>query len=100
MDKQLLDLLTEINHELKSVKSDVNSFKSEIKTDIHSNNSDMKNVKTEMHHRFDSIEAKLEDIGEKFELTNELGINEMEFILDKVNKMEKDIYILKNRNSN
>ncbi|WP_010529152.1 hypothetical protein [Lentibacillus jeotgali] len=82
MDKQMLDLLTEMNTELKGVKSDIHSLKSE------------------MHNRFDTIEAKLEGIGGQFELTNESRINEMDFIVDKVNKMEKEIYILKNRNSN
>ncbi|SFE00054.1 hypothetical protein SAMN05216238_10720 [Lentibacillus persicus] len=72
MDKEILDLLTEVNKEMKSMKS-------------------------EMHSRFDTIEAKLEG---QFELTNESRINEMDFIVDKVNKMEKEIYILKNRNSN
>ncbi|TFJ89937.1 hypothetical protein [Lentibacillus salicampi] len=75
MDKEILDLLTEMNKEMKSMKS-------------------------EMHSRFDTIEAKLEGVGSQFELTNESRINEMDFIVDKVNKMEKEIYILKNRNSN
>lgn len=42
MDKQILDLLTEMNKEMKSMKSDIHSLKSE------------------MHNRFDTIEAKLE----------------------------------------
>ncbi|WP_188455360.1 hypothetical protein [Virgibacillus oceani] len=82
MDKQIFDLLTEINKEMKSMKSDIHSLKSE------------------MHNRFDTVEAKLEGIGGQFELTNESRINEMDFIVDKVNKMEKELYILKNRNSN
>lgn len=82
MEKQILDLLLEMNKEMKSMKSDIHSLKSE------------------MHNRFDTIEAKLEGVGGQFELTNESRINEVDFIIDKVNKLEKDLYILKNRNSN
>ncbi|WP_228275752.1 hypothetical protein [Gracilibacillus oryzae] len=52
MDKQILDLLTEMNKEIKSMRTDVND------------------LKTEMHNRFDTIEAKLEGVGGQFELTN------------------------------
>ncbi|RKQ32536.1 hypothetical protein [Virgibacillus dokdonensis] len=82
MDKQILDLLTEMSKEMKSMKSDIHSLKSE------------------MHNRFDTIEAKLEGVGGQFELTNESRINEVDFIADKVNKLEKDLYILKNKSSN
>jgi SMC interacting uncharacterized protein involved in chromosome segregation len=82
VDKQIFDLLTEMNKEMKSMKSDIHSLKSE------------------MHNRFDTVEAKLEGVGGQFELTNESRMNEMDFIVDKVNKMEKELYILKNRNSN
>jgi hypothetical protein len=67
VDKQILDLLTEMNKEIKSMKTDVN------------------NLKTEMHIRFDTIEAKLEGVGGKFELTNESSIIDVDFIADKVN---------------
>lgn len=46
MDKQILDILTEMNKEIKSMKTDVND------------------LKTEMHHRFDTIEAKLEGLAD------------------------------------
>ncbi|WP_241558947.1 hypothetical protein [Oceanobacillus halophilus] len=82
LDKQILDLLTEMSKEMKSMKSDIHSLKSE------------------MHNRFDTIEAKLEGVGGQFELTNESRINEVDFIADKVNKLEKDLYILKNKSSN
>lgn len=45
MDKQIFDLLTEMNKELKSLKLDMKEFKSE------------------MHNRFDKVEAKLEGVG-------------------------------------
>ncbi|WP_281250315.1 hypothetical protein [Virgibacillus siamensis] len=41
MDKQIFDLLTEMNKEMKSMKSDIHTLKSE------------------MHNRFDAVEAKL-----------------------------------------
>ncbi|PAV30864.1 hypothetical protein CIL05_03855 [Virgibacillus profundi] len=82
MDKQILDLLTEMNYEMKSMKTEIHSLKSE------------------MHHRFDTIEAKLEGSGGQFEITNDLRINEMDFIDDKIHKMEKELFILKNKHSN
>lgn len=39
-------------------------------------------------------------VGNQFELTNEQRINEFEFIADKVNKLEKEIYFLKTKNNN
>jgi SMC interacting uncharacterized protein involved in chromosome segregation len=82
VDKQILDLLTEMNKEIKSMKTDVND------------------LKTEMHNRFDTIEAKLEGVGGKFELTNESRIIDVDFIADKVNKLERELYILKNKSNN
>ncbi|WP_407270213.1 hypothetical protein [Radiobacillus sp. PE A8.2] len=82
MDKQILDLLTEMNKEIKSMKTDVND------------------LKTEMHNRFDTIEAKLEGVGGQFELTNESRIIDVDFIADKVNKLERELYILKNKSNN
>lgn len=50
--------------------------------------------KTEMHHRFDTIEAKLESVGGKFEPTNESRIMDVDFIADKVSKLERELYTL------
>ncbi|MBY0095681.1 hypothetical protein [Mesobacillus maritimus] len=82
MNKQILDLLTEMNKEIKSMKTDVND------------------LKTEMHNRFDTIEAKLDGVGGQFELTNESRIIDVDFIADKVNKLERELYILKNKSNN
>ncbi|RXI96568.1 hypothetical protein DS745_22965 [Anaerobacillus alkaliphilus] len=82
MEKQILDLLTEMRKEMKSMKSDINDLKSD------------------MHNRFDGIEAKLEGVGGQFELTNESRITDVDFIFDKVNKLEKELYILKSKTSN
>ena len=75
MDKKILDLLIEMNK-------------------------DLKNLKSEMHNRFDKVDAKLEGIGGQFELTNESRIDDFDFIADKVNKLEKEIYIIKSKNHN
>ena len=56
--------------------------------------------KSEMHNRFDKVEAKLEGIGGQFELTNESRMDDFDFVADKVNKLEKEIYILKSKNHN
>jgi SMC interacting uncharacterized protein involved in chromosome segregation len=82
MEKQILDLLTEVSKEMKGMKSDMNELKSE------------------MHNRFDTIEAKLEGVGGQFELTTESRITEIDFIADKMNKLEKELYILKTKNNN
>nr|WP_246628980.1 hypothetical protein [Mesobacillus maritimus] len=71
-----------MNKEIKSMKTDVND------------------LKTEMHNRFDTIEAKLDGVGGQFELTNESRIIDVDFIADKVNKLERELYILKNKSNN
>ncbi|WP_078427494.1 hypothetical protein [Alkalihalobacterium alkalinitrilicum] len=96
MDKQILDLLTEMSKEMKSMKSGIFDFKTEMK----SIKSDIYNFKSEMHNRFDTIEAKLEGVGGQFELTNESRIIDVDFIADKVSKLERELYILKNKNNN
>jgi hypothetical protein len=112
MDDKILDLLTEMNKEIKSLKSDVkesNSMKSDmnelksLKSDMNelkSLKSDMNEFKTEMHNRFDKVEARLKGVGGQVELTNESRIDEFDFIADKVNKLEKEIYLLKSKNNN
>ena len=82
MNQELKNLKLDMNRELKSVKSEMNQFKSE------------------MHNRFDKVEVKLEGIGGQFELTNESRMDDFDFIADKVNKLEKEIYILKSKNHN
>ena len=82
MNQELKNLKLDMNRELKSVKSEMNQFKSE------------------MHNRFDKVEVKLEGIGGQIEPTNESRMDDFDFIADKVNKLEKEIYILKSKNHN
>ena len=100
MDKQILELLTEMNKELKDLKLDMNNLRSEMNTEFWSMKSEISEFKSEMHNRFDTVDAKLEGIGGQFELTNESRIDDFDFIADKVNKLEKEIYILKSKNHN
>jgi len=100
MDKQILELLTEMNEEMKSMRTDINS----LKTGQENTNTEMKNtrleirsLKSEMNHRFDTVEAKLAGVGHQFESTNETRMNEMNFLTDKVTQIEKELYILKNK---
>ncbi|MFD2212330.1 hypothetical protein [Metabacillus endolithicus] len=93
MDEKILNLLTEMNKDLKNIKLDMTQFKTDV-------NKNIKSLKIEMHDRFDKIDAKLDGVGNQFELTNEQRINEFEFIADKVNKLEKEIYFLKTKNNN
>lgn len=81
MVEKIHELLTEMNKELKSLKIDMKEFKSE------------------MHNRFDKVDAKLEGVGGQFELTNESRIEDVEFIAEKVNKLEKEIYLLRSKNN-
>jgi hypothetical protein len=53
-----------------------------------------------MHNRFDKVDAKLEGVGSQFELTNESRIVDVDFIVDKVNKLEKEIYLIRSKNNN
>lgn len=57
--------------------------------------SDMEEFKTDMHHRFDKLEAKFEGVGGQFELATQSRWNECDFIADKVIKLEKEIYLLR-----
>lgn len=82
MDKQILELLTEMSKEMKGMNSEISQLKSE------------------MHNRFDTIEAKLVGVGGQFELTTESRIVDVDFIADKVNKLEKELYMLKSKNNN
>ena len=122
MDKKILELLIEMNTELKNLKLDMNnlrsemntgfksvrsemntefkSVRSEVNTEFLSMKSDTSEFKSEMHNRFDKVDAKLEGIGGQFELTNESRIDDFDFIADKVNKLEKELYIIKSKNHN
>jgi len=133
MDEKILELLAEMNKELKGLKlemkesntkihnlkletkesnTEIHNLKLEMKEsnteihnlklevqksniEIHNLKLDTKEFKTEMHNRFDKLEAKLDGVGDQFERTNESRIDEFEFIADKVNKLEKEIYFLK-----
>lgn len=111
MDKKILELLIEMNTELKNLKLDMNnlrlemntefkSVRSEMNTEFLSMKSDIGEFKSEMHNRFDKVDAKLEGIGGQFELTNESRIDDFDLIADKVNKLEKELYIIKSKNHN
>ena len=69
---------------MKDMKKDINKLK-DIKSDINE-------LKVEMHTWFDTIQARLEGVFGQFELTTESRINEIDFIADKVNKLEKELY--------
>ncbi|MCD8502775.1 MAG: hypothetical protein LRY71_15305 [Bacillaceae bacterium] len=108
MEKQILELLlnlksefTEMKSDMTSMKSDMTSMKSEIteiKSEMSNMKTDMADFKNEMHDRFDHVDAKLEGVGHQFELTNEARINDIAFLNEKVTRIEKDVYILKNKN--
>lgn len=86
MDEQVLEILTEMNKEIKSFTLDMNEFKTEMNVESKSLKLDMNGFKTEMNNRFDKVEAQLAGVAGQFELTNESRIDEFNFISDKVNK--------------
>ena len=101
MEKQIFELLMELSNEMKGMKSDINELKG-MKSDINElkdMKSDINELKAEMHTRFDTIQARLEGVGGQFELTTESRMNEIDFIADKVNKLEKELYFLKNKDN-
>ncbi|OIJ09344.1 hypothetical protein BKP35_16890 [Anaerobacillus arseniciselenatis] len=60
--ESIFELLTKMNHEFQEMKTEIN------------------NLRSEMHCRFDNVDAKLEGIGLQFELTNDSRINDVGFI--------------------
>ncbi|OIJ09375.1 hypothetical protein BKP35_16850 [Anaerobacillus arseniciselenatis] len=84
--------------EINGIKTEINGMGTEIngiKTEINGVNTEINNLRSEMHGRFDNVDAKLEGIGLQFELTNDSRINDVGFITDKVNKLEKEVFIIK-----
>lgn len=64
MDKSILEQLTELSEELKSLKLDIMEFK------------------TEMHNQFDKVEAKLDGVSGQFKLTNKSKVEEFDINAD------------------
>lgn len=100
MEKKILELLIGLDSEVKGLKSEIGGIQSE----IGSMKSEMAGMKFEMHERFNTVDArfntvdaKLDGMGNQFELTNESRINEVDFLDSKVNRLEKEIFIMKSK---
>ncbi|UGB33211.1 hypothetical protein [Metabacillus sp. B2-18] len=63
MDEKILNLLTEMNKDLKNMKLEMTELKTEVNKDLKSLKIDMTEFKDEMHDRFDKIDAKLDGVG-------------------------------------
>ncbi|WP_113928108.1 hypothetical protein [Bacillus sp. P14.5] len=101
MEEKIMNLLTEMNQEMKGFKKEFISFKGE-----------MISFKKEVDQRFDGVDrrldsvdrhlekmdAKLDGIGYQFEQTNALRSEDVDFVTAKVNKLEKEVFILKSKN--
>ncbi|NMH73963.1 hypothetical protein HF078_12800 [Bacillus sp. RO2] len=84
------------------MKSEIGNMKTEMggmKSEIGNMKTEMGGMKTEMHERFNTVEAKLDGIGGQFELTNELRMNDFDFIDNKVNRLEKEMFIMKSKSN-
>lgn len=53
----------------------------------------------DLDQRFDKVDAKLDGVGLQFEQTYESILEDVDFMTTKVNKLEKEIFIIKNKNN-
>ncbi|AIF42994.1 hypothetical protein [Virgibacillus sp. SK37] len=77
MENQIITMLTDLDKEMKSMRSEINQ---EI---------------SEMNKRFDAIDAKLDSIVEGFGFTT--TSSDFDFLLSKVNELEMEVYKLKKK---
>ncbi|TYS69397.1 hypothetical protein FZC75_17510 [Sutcliffiella horikoshii] len=85
-----------------SIKSEISGIKSEIgslKSEMVGMKSKMDERFNSVDERFDAVDAKLDGMGNQFELTNEPRINEVDFLDNKVNRLEKEIFIMKSKSN-
>jgi archaellum component FlaC len=109
MEEKMIKLLTEMNQEMKGFRKDLNSLKDDMDQRFDGMNDRFDGIDQRldhmdhrfdgMDHRFDRVESKLDGIGHQFELTNESRLQDVDFITTKVNKLEKEIFILKGKNN-
>ncbi|MBM7620108.1 SMC interacting uncharacterized protein involved in chromosome segregation [Bacillus tianshenii] len=88
--------MTEMKSDMVVMRADM----TEMKSDMVVIKTDMANMKSEMNERFNAVEAVLDGIGGQCELTNESRINNDNFIVNKLNKLEKEVFMLKSKSNN
>ena len=81
MESKILEILLDMQKEMKDMKSEIKDMKSEIK--------DMKSEIKDMNTKIDKIEYKMTDGFETLELLTENNTNELNKVKIKVSKLEK-----------
>ena len=100
MDKQILEILTDMSKQMKKMTDDINELKSDfqgLKVDVTDLKVVTNELRSEMHSRFDSVDSMLDGIGNQFEFIAEARITDVDFITEKVHKLEKDVFKLKSK---
>ena len=90
MESKILEILLDMQKEVKDMKSEIKDMKSEIK-DMKSEIKDMKSEIKDMNTKIDKIEYKMTDGFETLELLTENNTNELNKVKIKVSKLEKRV---------
>ena len=97
MESKILEILLDMQKEMKDVKSEMKDMKLEIKDmqkemkDIKSEMKDMKSEIKDMNTKIDKLEYKMTDGFETLELLTENNTNELNKVKIKVSKLEKRV---------
>lgn len=83
MESKILEILLDMQKEMKDVKSEIKDVKSEMK--------DMKSEIKDMNTKIDKLEYKMTDGFETLELLTENNTNELNKVKIKVSKLEKRV---------
>ena len=90
MDNKILEILLDMQKEIKDMKSEMKDMKSEIK-DMKSEMKDMKSEMKDINTKIDRLEYKITDGFETLELLTENNTNELNKVKIKVSKLEKRV---------
>ena len=90
MDNKILEILLDMQKEIKDMKSEMKDMKSEMK-DMKSEMKDMKSEMKDINTKIDRLEYKMADGFETLELLTENNTNELNKVKIKVSKLEKRV---------
>ena len=90
MDNKILEILLDMQKEIKDMKSEMKDMKSEMK-DMKSEMKDMKSEMKDINTKIDRLEYKITDGFETLELLTENNTNELNKVKIKVSKLEKRV---------
>lgn len=90
MESKIVEILLDMQKEMKDMKSEMKDMKLEIK-DMKSEMKDMKSEIKNMNTKIDKLEYKMTDGFETLELLTENNTNELNKVKIKVSKLEKRV---------